>query len=435
MSSLEPGSAGADRLLGVDLTEPELYRNGFPHELFDALRRRGSVFRHPRAPVPDQPGGVEFWAVIGHPEVQRVDRDWKTFTCTQGPALSTLRSDPRNAAIVTIDPPAHTRLRRLISSGFTPRMVARLGDLCVRRIDAALDRVAEKGGECEFVHDVAYQVPMHMIADIVGIPEGDRPAIFAATEKLWRAGDPRSPVTREEGLAAKAEVYRFGVELAAQKRAHPSDDVWSILATAEIDTEDGGRTRLQDHELENFFFILTLAGSETTTHAIAMGLVALLEHPDQLAALRADRDLLDTATEEILRWVCPVTLFGRVATRDVELDGCRIAEGDRVAMFYPSANRDARVFDEPSRFDIRRRPNPHVSFGGGGVHYCMGANLARLEIRTVLDRLLDRFAEIEITGPVEWGVASPDQNGAATPVHMPARLGPAVDAGATRGGG
>jgi cytochrome P450 len=418
-----PLAESTDRLLGVDLTEPELYRNGFPHELFTELRRHGSVFRHPRAFVPSQPDGVEFWAVIGHPEVQRVDRDWKTFTCTEGPSLATRRAGRRTASIVTLDPPAHTRLRGLINSGFTPRMVARLGDLCVRRINDALDKVAEREGECDFVYDVAYQVPMHMIADIVGIPDAERPEIFAATEKLWRAGDPSSPITPQEGIAAHAEVYKYGVQLAAEKRAHPTDDVLSILASAEIETDDGQRTRLQDHELENFFFILTLAGSETTTNAIVQGLVALLEHPDQLASLRAERGLLDTATEEILRWSCPVTLFGRVATRDVELGGCTIRAGERVTMWYPSANRDERAFDEPFRFDIRRRPNPHVSFGGGGVHYCMGANLARLEIRTVFDQLLTRFPDIESTGPLEWGVASPDQNGAATPIRLPVRLG------------
>ena len=423
MVAADPLVDPSEPLLAVDLTEPELYRNGFPHELFAELRRRGSVFRHPLASVPDQPEGVEFWAVIGHPEVQRVDRDWHIYTCTEGPALSTRRGGPRNASMVTTDGPDHLRLRKLINAGFTPRMIARLGDLCVQRIDDALDRVAEGGGECDFVHDIAYQVPMHMIGDIVGIPESDRPELFALTEKLWRAGDPQSSITLEEGRRAKLEVYQYGVKLAAEKRAHPVDDVWSILARAEIDTEDGGRTSLTDYELENFFFILTLAGSETTTNAIVQGLVALLEHAEQFAALRDDRGLLDTAVDEILRWSCPVTLFGRVATRDTELGGRKIRAGDRVAMFYPSANRDERVFEHADRFDIRRHPNPHVSFGGGGAHYCMGANLARLEMRSVFDRLLSRFPAIEITGPLEWGAASPDQNGAATPILLPVRLG------------
>jgi cytochrome P450 len=411
----------ADRLLAVDLTEPELHRNGFPHDLFVELRRHGAVFRHPRAYVPSAREGVEFWAVIGHPEVQRVDRDTETFSTREGPSLARMRDD-LPASIVTTDPPEHTRLRRLISAGFTPRMIARLDDLCARRVNDALDKVVAGGGECEFVHDVAYQVPMHMIADIVGIPDADRPTVFAATERMWRAGDPASGITKAEGAVAMAEVYGYGVELAAEKRARPTDDVWSILATAEVETDDGRRTRLRDDELENFFFILTLAGSETTTNAISQGLVALLEHPDELAALRADRSLLDTATDEILRWACPVTIFGRVATRNVELDGCTIRAGDRVTMWYPSANRDERVFDGPFRFDIRRHPNPHVSFGGGGPHYCMGSNLAKLEIRTLFDQLLTRFPTIEMTGPLEWGAAAPDQNGASTPIRLPVRL-------------
>ena len=423
MSTVEAHAPAERSIQGVDLCEPELYRQGFPHALFAELRRQGPVLHHPRTPIPLQPEGVEFWAVVGHPEVQRVDRDWKDFACTQGPSLSTRLPSPRTSSIVNVDPPAHTRLRRLINSGFTPRMVARLGDLCVRRIDDALDRAAKAGGECDFVHDIAYQVPMHMIADIVGIPDEDRPAIFEATEKLWRAGDPQSSITPEEGDAARKEVYSYGARLAHEKRANPGDDVLSILASAEIETDDGELTRLHDYELENFFFILALAGSETTTHAIAMGLVALLEHPEQFAALRDDRSLMGTAMDEILRWTCPVTLFGRVATRDVELGGVTIRAGERVAMFYPSANRDERGFEEPDRFDIRRHPNPHVSFGGGGVHYCMGANLARLEMRTVFDRLLTRFPDIEITGSLQWGVASPDQNGAATPILLPVRLG------------
>lgn len=415
-----------DRLLTVNLLEPELYREGFPHELFAKLRRHGSVFRHHRAYVPSAPGGVEFWAVIGHPEIQRVNRDWETFSTREGPSVAPLQgaqlAQLSAGSIVTIDPPEHTRLRRLISSAFTPRMVARLGELCVRRVNDALDEVAARGGMCEFVHDVAYQVPMHMIADIVGIPDGDRDRVFAATERIWRSGDPTSGITKDARMAAMAEVYKYGVQLAAEKRAQPADDVWSILATAEIETEDGERTRLRDGELENFFYILTLAGSETTTNAISQGLFALLEHPDQLATLRADPSLLDTATDEILRWACPVTLFGRVATRDVELDGCKIRAGDRVTMWYPSANRDERVFEDPFRFDITRHPNPHVSFGGGGPHYCMGANLAKLEIRTVFDQLLTRFPTIEMTGPLGWGAAYPDQNGAATPIRLPVRL-------------
>jgi len=422
MSNAEASIDSSDGTIAVDLTDPELYRHGFPHALFDELRRQGPVLRHERVVLPTAREGVAFWAVIGHPEVQRVDRDWQIFSAEAGPGIAPQPDVGLPASIVTTDGKAHTRLRKLINAGFTPRMIRQLSELCARRIDVALDAVIARGGECEFVHDVAFQVPMHMIADIVGIPEDDRPLVFGAIETMWRAGDPKSGISRSELRAAEAELYSYAHSLGAEKRARPVDDVWSILTRAEIETEDGERAVLQDGELEIFFMILTLAGSETTTNAISQGLVALIEHPDQLAALRADRSLLDSAMDEILRWVCPVTLFGRVARKDVELGGRAIAAGERVTMWYPSANRDERVFENASRFDITRRPNPHVSFGGGGPHYCMGANLARLEMRTVFDRLLDRFAEIEITGPAEWDVATPDRNGAATLARLPVRL-------------
>jgi len=411
-----------EREVGVDLTDRELYRGGFPHELFARLRQQGPVLRHSRVVLPGSPDGIAFWCVIGHPEVQRVDRDWQRFSTEQGPSISLLGGSGLPRSIVSIDPPAHTRLRRLISSGFTPRMIARLEELAVARIARALDRVAEQGGECDLVHDVALQVPMHLIADIVGVPEADRALVFGATETMWRAGDPEAGISKTDLRAAQARLYGYAHQLGAAKRAEPVDDVWSILVQAEIETDEGERTTLQPGELETFFMILTLAGSETTTNAISQGLLALLQHPAELAALRADPALLDSAIDEILRWVCPVTLFGRVATEDLELGGCAIGRGERVTMWYPSANFDERVFVDPFRFDIRRRPNPHVSFGGGGVHYCMGANLARLEMRTVLRHLLDRFDDIELAGPLEWGVGSLDQNGATTLVRMPVRL-------------
>jgi len=412
----------ADGLITVDLTDRELYRGGFPHELFVRLRQHGPVLRHPSVVLPASPDGLSFWCVIGHPEVQRVDRDWERFSTEQGPSLSLMGNAGLPPMLPSIDPPAHTRLRRLINSGFTPRMVAQLGDLAEARIDRALDRVFEEGGVCDFVHDVALQVPMHMIADIVGIPEADRGLVFGATETMWRAGDPEAGISKAALMKAQADLYGYARRLGEEKRAHPTDDVWSTLTTAEIVLEDGERTTLQPGELDRFFMILTLAGSETTTNAISQGLVALLENPDQLAALRADPSLLDSAIDEILRWTCPVTIFGRVATEDLVLGGAEIHKGERVTMWYPSANFDERVFDEPFRFDVRRKPNPHVSFGGGGAHYCMGANLAKLEMKTVYARLLERCQEIEITGPLEWGVGSLDQNGASSLVRMPVRL-------------
>jgi cytochrome P450 len=414
--------AGAGRLLQVDLTDPELYRNGFPHELFVGLRGHGAVLRHPEARVPNAPDGIEFWAVIGHPEVQRVNRDWETFSAVDGPSVGPTRPARRGHTLVASDPPSHTRLRRLVSTGFTPRMIARLDDLVVRRTREVLDAAAARG-ECDFVRDVAYQVPMHLIADIVGIPESDRPWVFAATDTMMRAADPQSGLTPDDRARAERELFEYARRLGADKRDRPDDDVWSLLAVAEIDDDGGGRSRLSELELDMFFLILSIAGSETTRNAISQGLVALLEHPDQLAALRADRSLLDTATDEVIRWASPVTSFGRTATTDVELDGCAVRAGDRLTMWFPSANRDERAFADPFRFDVTRSPNHHVSFGGGGVHYCLGAHLARREVRTVLDQLLTRFATLEVTGPLAWAAAGPDQTVGTSLDRLPVRLG------------
>jgi cytochrome P450 len=198
--------------------------------------------------------------------------------------------------------------------------------------------------------------------------------------------------------------------LGDDKRARPADDVWSIIANAELDDGEGHAERLTELELDMFFVVLSIAGSETTRNTISQGLVALVEHPDQLEQLRRDPSILDTATEELIRWSSPVTSFGRTATVDTELGGAAIRAGDRIAMFYPSANRDERAFEEPFRFDVRRSPNPHVSFGGGGAHFCLGAHLARREIRAVYHELLKRAASIEILGEPTWTCPGPDQS-------------------------
>jgi cytochrome P450 len=300
-------------------------------------------------------------------------------------------------------------------------MIARLDVQIHERAARIIGDVADRG-ECDFVREVAYQLPMHVIADIVGIPEPDRPRVFSLTDTLMRAADPSSGLTMDDHRAAELELYQYAHELGQEKRRHPADDVWSILAVAEITDEAGEPSRLTEVEHDIFFSILAIAGSETTRNAIAQGLMALIERPDQLAALRTRPDLLDTATDEMIRWASPVTQFGRTAMRDVELGGQQIATGDRVTLWYASANRDEKAFDDPFRFDVARHPNPHVSFGGGGVHYCLGAHLAKREIRTIFEQLLARFATIEQTGPPTWSVSGPDQSVGFSVDRLPVRL-------------
>ena len=359
---------------------------------------------------------------MSHSLVQKANRDWETFSAHWGPSILPTPEGTEGHTLVASDPPAHTRLRRLINAGFTPRMVKQLDDQIVKYITQSLDRVAEKDGEVDFVAEVAYPLPMQMIADIMGIPEHDRPEIFGKIDTMFRSSDPQNDLTAEDNLNATIELYQYAQSLGDEKRRRPVDDVWSTLALAQVERDSGDVGSLTIEELDMFFIILSIAGSETTRNALTAGIAAFAENPDQFERLQANPDLLDLATEEVIRWASPVTMFARQATQDTELAGVPIAAGERVTMWYPSANRDAGVFDQPFQFDIGRQPNPHVSFGGGGAHYCMGANLAKREVRTMLDHIARRFSKIEITGPAEY--CTPGDVIACTAEHLPVRMTP-----------
>jgi cytochrome P450 len=262
---------------------------------------------------------------------------------------------------------------------------------------------------------------MHVIADIVGIAEDDREHIFTCTDAMLRGFVPGTDVTADDRNAASAELFRYAHELTELRRREPADDVWTQIASAQIEDEDGQVTGVEGVELETFFMILTIAGSETTRNALTQGLLALLDHPEQLDDLRANPEVLPSATDEIIRWASPVLFFARSATCRTELGGETIEEGDRVVLWYPSGNRDERVFDEPFRFDVRRDPNPHVSFGGGGPHYCLGANLARKEIEVMMGMLVDRV-DVERTGDPVWLNAGPAHNVGVSIDSLPVRL-------------
>jgi cytochrome P450 len=297
-----------------------------------------------------------------------------------------------------MDGQPHIRQRKLISSGFTPRMTKRLEELArewaVSIVEEALARET-----VEFVQEVAYQLPMHMIADVLGIPKEDRDWLFALTRDMLLCIDPEYPVpeSQREGLAA--QVFAYGQKVSAQKRETPSDDVLSRLVTVEDDLG-----RLNELELDGFFMLLTVAGSETTRNAISSGLQQLLAEPEQLDALRRDPSLMKGATEEIIRWSSPVAYFKRIAAEDTEIAGVPIEKGDRVTLWYPSGNRDAAFFEDPFRFDIRRKRNEHMSFGGGGSHFCLGAHLARREITILFEELLKRTSDIELIGEPAYSV-------------------------------
>ena len=407
------------RDLDLDLTDGRIYGHGFPHEVFTRLRREAPVYW--QAFPSDFPGHHDpgFWVLSRYDDVQAANRDVELFCSYDGPQLS-IQPEMQGTMLVSMDGRAHIRQRRLISAGFTPRMVGRLEAKAREWAIATVERALERGA-CEFVHDVAYQLPMHMIADIVGIPVEDREWLFGLTQKLLQ-GDAENVASPQTMLEVQVQMFEYAQELGRRKRADPQDDVWSILSTVEVDTDDGERTALGAVELDMFFFVLTIAGSETTRNAISGGLIALLEHPDQLAVLRREPAAMRPAVEEILRWTSPVAYFARRATRATEIRGVSIAEGDRITLWYPSANRDEETFENPFRFDIARTPNNHVAFGGGGPHYCLGANLARREIAILFEELLARTTDIEMLAPPTYSGLTIDNPVLGAIRELPVRL-------------
>ncbi|MCJ7671715.1 MAG: cytochrome P450 [Acidimicrobiia bacterium] len=383
----------------INLWDKDRFVEGVPHDWFTELRRDAPVFWHEGDPSFDGPqgGAGPFWCVTGYDDVVTVNRDNATFSSSK---KLVFMWDPDEANLehqqllmLNMDPPMHTRYRRLINKGFTPRMVSELESTMRKRTIDIIDAVADRG-ECDFVVDVASELPLQVIADLMGVPQEDRHKLFDWSNQMIGAEDPEYGITEEITQDASMQLYAFANTLAAQKRADPKDDLISVLTHSSVDGE-----MLSEIELDLFFLLLTVAGNETTRNLISHGMVALLEHPEELEKVRANRALLPGAVEEMLRWASPVMHFRRTATRDVELGGQQIKAGDKVVIWYISANRDEQAFNDPSTFDVERSPNEHVAFGGGGPHFCLGANLARMEIQVMFDEVLNRLDDIEMTAP------------------------------------
>jgi cytochrome P450 len=412
------------RLEDVDLTDLDRFAHGFPHEAFTVLRREAPVWFHP--PTAHAPGGEGFWVLSRHADALRVLRDPLTFSSESGPgregAGGTTLEDLApgvgpGVMLNMLDPPRHDRIRALVNGGFKPGTVARLEPDLRRRTRALLDEVARKG-RCDFLVDVAAELPLQATAGLLGVPQEHRHRMFEWTTAIVDYSDRNvgesSPRLRE----AAGALVAYARDVVAARRRDPGDDMVSLVVHAEIAGERGRPERLSEGELMAFFILLVVAGSETTRNAIAHGLLALIEHPAELARLRADRARVPTAVEEILRWSSPTSYNRRTATRDVEIGGHRIRAGEKTTHWYPSANRDEAAFETPERFDVGRDPNPHLAFGHG-LHHCLGASLARTEIRIVFEELLDRFSRFELDGPVEWA-RSNKHNGIR---HLPIRVG------------
>lgn len=374
---------------GPALYDPQTYARGFPYDVFRHLRDDAPITFHEH-PYWDR----GFWVVARHEDVQRVSRDWNGFHNAPNPFLpgtDGAAADDAGSSLlmISLDPPDHTKLRKLISSGFTPR---RINDLAVQvkaRVDSVIDSVAERG-ECDLVRDLALWLPLHAIADLVGVPEEDRKQIFEWTELTFGFD---ADTTAEERSDAAQQMYAYADAMCAERADNPRDDLMSVLLHAEVDGE-----HLTQMQLAVFFMMLQNAGSETTRNLITTGMLSLLERPEQLAQLQGDLSMLPLAIEELLRLASPVMNFVRKATSDTEIAGQAIAEGDHVLMVYASANRDERAFDDPDGLHLTRDPNDHVAFGAGGPHFCLGAHLARLESRLMFEAILTRFEGMELAG-------------------------------------
>lgn len=408
-------------LSGIDLTDLDQFANGFPHDLFTQLRRAAPVWWH--EPTAHTPDGEGFWSVHTHAECMAVIHDPLTYSSETGgdrPYGGTTIPDLPVAGLMLnmMDDPRHQRVRLLVSKGLTPRRIERLESELRRRATVLVDD-ALAAETCDFVSTVAGELPMQAICILMGIPEADRHRLFEWIEPSFDFKDDREAFeTNDEVARAATAMFAYGTQLIAEKRAHPADDMLSVVCNATLPGEDP--PQLADQELQFFFSLLWAAGADTTRNAIAGAIVALTDCPDQFRILRDDQDALATGIEEIVRWTHPAAYNRRTATRTAALGGHEIRAGDKVVFWEASANRDDLVFDEPFRFDVRRQPNPHLGFGHG-VHHCLGASLARLEIRVVMTELLARAGSIELAGPVEWTRSNKHTGIRRMPVRLRAR--------------
>jgi cholest-4-en-3-one 26-monooxygenase len=379
------------KLRDVDLVDPDTFVTAMPHEMFRVLRAEAPVYWH------EEPDGPGFWAITRYRDVVTISRDPGTFSSALGSAMRAEQPpehlETQRLMMLNMDPPRHNKQRSLVNKAFTPRMVMLLEPRVRRAANDIIDAIAERG-ECDFVKSIAAELPLMVIAEMLGVPHEDRHVVFSCSNRMIGMDDPEYRTTPEDGMAAATEMYAYANQLALERRDHPRDDLVSALMTAEVDGE-----RLTELEFDLFFILLSVAGNETTRNLISGGMHALLEHPEQRDRLLDDPALVPSAVEEMLRWVSPVMNFRRTTTRDAEIRGQKIANGQKVVMYYPSANRDEEIFRDPFTFDVARHPNEHLAFGIG-QHFCLGAKLARLEIRIMFEELLRRLPDIELAGPV-----------------------------------
>ena len=379
-------------LQDIELYDPDVFLRGVPHDAFARLRREAPVYRH------GEPNGAPgYWALTKYEDVVMVSKDPGSFSSYRGGTnIQDYPPEDLDAIrflMVNMDPPQHAKFRKLVSTGFTPRMVAQM-EPHVRAVTTDILDKVEGGGVKDFVRTVAAELPLRVIARLVGVPDADCDKLFQWSNKLIGFDDPEFQNSPEDARAAAMEVWGYANSLGEARKGKKGEDLVSVLMNAVVDGQ-----QLTEMEFDGFFLLLSVAGNETTRNLISGGLMALFEHPAQKERLLADPSLCASAVEEMLRWVTPVMYFRRTATRDLEIKGHEIKENDKVVMYYSSANRDEDVFPDGHVFDVGRTPNEHLAFGTG-EHFCLGASLARLEIRVMFEELLRRYPRIERAGEV-----------------------------------
>ncbi len=378
--------------MDIDLYDPDLYVRGVPHDIFHRLRGEAPVYFHPR----EAPGGPGYWVITRYEDIVRIERDTAVFSSWKGGTniedYGPEDMDVIRFLMINMDPPQHMKFRKLVRDGFAPRMIAamepHIRQIC-RRI---VDRIADKG-QCDFVKDLSAELPLQVIVEMLGVPQTERHKVFDWSNRLIGFDDPEFQTSLADGKVAAAEMWMYANELAEQRKGDGTDLV-SVLMRSEVDGE-----RLSEMEFDSFFLLLAVAGNETTRNLLSGAMQALIDFPEQRARLLSNKGLLPTAVEEMLRWVTPVMYFRRTLNEDAEVRGQKLKAGDKLALYYPSANRDEAMFPHADQFDVGRTPNDHLAFGVG-PHFCLGANLARMEIRLFFEELLFRLPDIQLDGPV-----------------------------------
>ena len=378
-----------------DVNDPDMYLEGLPRQQWEELRRTAPVWWQAQPRGRDGFGDDGHWVLTRHADVKEVSRLDKIFSSYENGAIIRFHEgmereqiEMQRVIMLNMDAPQHTRMRSIVSRGFTPRAVNGLKDELTRRAENIVSEAGKKDSG-EFVRDIACELPLQAITELLGVPQDDRHKIFDWSNRMVGSEDP--DYDPDDGQVAMFELMSYFIEMAEDRKETPREDIVTKLVNARIDGED-----LTSDEFAFFTLLLAVAGNETTRNAISHGIVAFMEHPEQWEIYKRERP--ETAADEIVRWSTPVVAFQRTAKEDVELGGQAIKAGDRVGLYYAAANFDPEVFEDPYSFDVRRDPNPHLGFGGTGAHYCIGANLARLEMNLIFNAIAEVLPDISIIG-------------------------------------